>query len=641
MKKTCYLFCVIVLLSFTALQLNAKRVYVKLATDPDNAWSSVVPDANNVVVAMSAGNTAFNSSEVLTNIAVNDEVWVAKGIYANTGALNMNGTLAGVKLYGGFKGDETSLDQRPLFDADGNGTVDPWEFLYVTNFTGSSAGSSFRLLTINATGDVADGFTLSDNKVTATNNAAAAYLTAGAVLNKCIIRNIGTDWANSSAINGGAVQANGGGTISYCLFENCYCNNSNSSAYGGAANVSGTTGSIVNSVIRNCSGTSTNSSGGLGGGLFINLGSKAENCLIYNNYSSYRGGGVYVHNSTDTQANLVRLYNLTVVNNVAVNGGGGAFINRTNADSYNCVAWGNTNGTNPNNFNMNNASFTDALAYNGAEGSGVWLTKNTKTSPANTVLVSTNNPVVQGTDMAPMFTNPTTFAGNTTDPARIAAISAAAWTLKPGSALVNNGINAPDNTANASVAVPFATADFVGTARPAGAKYDLGAYEYINITPSITWVQDLTKLKINDTQVSLTASSSALDFASPITYTSDNLNVVTVTDNVLTIVGVGNAVVTAHQAANTFYNAAGDVAQNVVVDNTTSVNSVGNTIKEWSVIKNGVLLNTAGTIEVTDLTGKMLKKSRVSAGQIIPLASGVYVIRFTSNKVISVRKIVL
>lgn len=641
MKKTFYLFCMTVFLSFTAMQLNAKRVYVKLATDPDNAWSTVVPDANNVVFTLYAGNTAFNSAEVLANIALNDEVWVAKGIYANTGALNMNGTLAGVKLYGGFKGDESALDQRRLVDADGNGMIEPWEFLYVTNFTGSSSGSSFRLLTINATGDVADGFTLSDNKVTSVNNAAAAYLTSGAVLNKCIIRNIGTDWANASAINGGAVQANGGGTVSFCLFENCFCNNSNSSTYGGAANVSGTTGSIVNSVIRNCSGTSTNSSGGLGGGLFINLGSKAENCVIYNNYSSYRGGGVYVHNSTESQANLVRLYNLTIVNNVAVNGGGGVFVNRINADSYNCVAWGNTNGTNPNNFNMNAASFTDALAYNGAEGSGVWLTKNTKTSPANTVLVSTNDPVVQGTDMAPMFTNPTTFAGNTTDPVRIAAISAATWTLKPGSALVNNGINAPDNAANAAVAVPFATVDFMGTTRPAGAKYDIGACEYVNITPTITWVQDLTGLKINDSQVSLNGSSSAISFATPVTYTSNNINVVTVTDNILTIVGVGNAVVTAHQASNTYYNAAVDIAQNVVVDNVTSVNFVNNTIKELTVTKNGVVLNGVGTIEVMDLTGRSLKNIKVSTGQIMPLISGVYVIRFTSNEGISVQKIVL
>lgn len=260
------------------------------------------------------------------------------------------------------------------------------------------------------------------------------------------------------------------------MFENCYCNNSNSSTYGGAANVSGTTSSIINTVIRNCSGTSTNSSGGLGGGLFINLGSKAENCLIYNNYSSFRGGGVFVHNSSDSQANLVRLYNLTVVNNVATNAGGGVFSNRLNVDAYNCVTWGNTNGTNPNNYNMNLASFTDALAYNGAEGSGVWLTKNAQTSPTNIVLVATNDPVT-GTDLAPMFTNPTTFAGNTTDVVKIAEIIAATWTLKPGSALINNGINAPDNTANNSVAIAFSTTDIIGTTRPLGIKCDIGAYE--------------------------------------------------------------------------------------------------------------------------------------------------------------------
>jgi len=148
-------------------------------------------------------------------------------------------------------------------------------------------------------------------------------------------------------------------------------------------------------------------------------------------------------------------------------------------------------------------------------------------------------------------------------------------------------------------------------------------------------------LKINDGQVSLTASSSALSFAAPITYTSNNINVVSVANNVLSIVGLGSAVVTAHQAANTFFNAATDIAQNVVIDNVTSVSSVGNIVKELSVVKNGVVLNAAGTVEVMDLTGRQIKNIKVSTGQIIRLSSGIYIIRFSNNSGTSVKKVIL
>ena len=71
-------------------------------------------------------------------------------------------------------------------------------------------------------------------------------------------------------------------------------------------------------------------------------------------------------------------------------------------------------------------------------------------------------------------------------------------------------------------------------------------------TQTITWNDDLSTLKINDV-ITLTATS---DAGLEITYTIDNSAVATIEDNILTIVGAGEANITAQQAGNDTYNSA-------------------------------------------------------------------------------------
>jgi hypothetical protein len=89
------------------------------------------------------------------------------------------------------------------------------------------------------------------------------------------------------------------------------------------------------------------------------------------------------------------------------------------------------------------------------------------------------------------------------------------------------------------------------------------------ITPSITWIQDLTGLKTTGTSVTLTATSSATINAAIITYTSSDNSVVSVSGSILTMVGAGSATVTAHQASNAYFDAATDVSQSVIVSKIT------------------------------------------------------------------------
>lgn len=71
-------------------------------------------------------------------------------------------------------------------------------------------------------------------------------------------------------------------------------------------------------------------------------------------------------------------------------------------------------------------------------------------------------------------------------------------------------------------------------------------------TQTITWNDDLSALKINDV-ITLTATS---DAGLEITYTIDNSAVATIEGNTLTIIGAGEANITAQQAGNETHNSA-------------------------------------------------------------------------------------
>jgi hypothetical protein len=160
----------------------------------------------------------------------------------------------------------------------------------------------------------------------------------------------------------------------------------------------------------------------------------------------------------------------------------------------------------------------------------------------------------------------------------------------------------------------------------------------VQLTPVITWNQDLTKFLISDiggadTILDATTSSSADTNSSPITYTSSDANVAIVVENKLTVVGEGTAVITAKQPANKYYTAATDVVKNVTVSASLGTNSVEKAKENNFIFVNseGIVSNIEGTLKVYAINGALLKNIAVSKNQVIPVDKGQYIVITTIN----------
>ena len=88
------------------------------------------------------------------------------------------------------------------------------------------------------------------------------------------------------------------------------------------------------------------------------------------------------------------------------------------------------------------------------------------------------------------------------------------------------------------------------------------------LSQTLTWTQDLLICRIGDDDVLLTAavSGSYLPGLGEVTYMSSNTDVAVISDNILRIVGVGTAAITASQTGNNAYNAATDVVKTITVE---------------------------------------------------------------------------
>lgn len=513
MKTKLITICILTCVLFCSTSAFARRVYVKLASDA-TAWSHITEDNDHKIITIPGGSTDF-TQHVLIQLQQFDEVWVAKGVYTNTGKLtlyndeNLGLVYGNITLYGGFAGTETNPSQRALFDKDENGLIEPWEFVNETNFRGagnsSANASNFQMIHLGQN-SVLDGVTISDNYYTATNVASGGVIATSATIRKCIVRDLTTAFPGNTTFGGGFYVT--GGHVESCLFETCaaiagndesdlYCYGGALNAYGFQDNQPGTpTGSIRNSVIRNCRAGKGNNRG-RGGAIFGKNGLIIENCVMYNNIATLHGGAFFFHNNGDANKHVNRLINCTVVNNCSMdaNSRSACFADCDYAEFYNCVFWGNPNTDYPqtadayvNTFRLraNNASvtaypFIDGFAFNGTiQNSNA--NKNAGLNP-----ITLNTPIVGGFDAAaggvdPKFTNPTPFQGLALNAADLSDIRKANFTLQAGSPLIDAGVNAPTNQTTgydvASLPASFSGTDIRGAVRNIGAKFDIGAYEF-------------------------------------------------------------------------------------------------------------------------------------------------------------------
>ena len=240
-------------------------------------------------------------------LGFSNEIWVAEGIYyPDQSEANPTGTglrtdtfvlYSGCKIYGGFSGGETSLDQRNYLsnrtilsgDLDNNDT---------DNFS-NHGDNSYHVVYSGITTNLLDGLTITGGAATETagnNSYGGGIFDTQAVVKNCI-------FTRNQANRGGGYY--GAGAIVNCIFENNKANNE-------------------------------------GGGAFYD-GSEITNCVFYSN-TAILGGGAFCY------GNGVNIINCTFTDNLSTYGtnrGDALYISTYDSDGsngseiYNCIFWAN------------------------------------------------------------------------------------------------------------------------------------------------------------------------------------------------------------------------------------------------------------------------------------------------------------
>jgi predicted outer membrane repeat protein len=220
-----------------------KPLYVKSsATGTGSSWSDPI------------------SLEDAMDIAVSgDEIWVATGTYKptdDTDRLISFELTEGVKLYGGFAGDETSLEERSFLS---NLTI----FSGNIGTTSTSDDNSYRVFKIEGT--------------------AQDPITNNTCIDGIIIEDGYASSANNSSSNGGGMY------LSYAspIITNVLFRNNSATENGGAVYSDENSQPLFGNIIF-----SNNSADELGGAVYTNNAVYFYNCLWYKNSSGYWGGAI-------------------------------------------------------------------------------------------------------------------------------------------------------------------------------------------------------------------------------------------------------------------------------------------------------------------------------------------------------------
>lgn len=336
---------------FFVLKTGAQTTFYVDASRPDNTGAGT------------SWATAKKDLQVALNLSVTgDQVWVKAGTYlpthdpfANTApANNRDKTFNlknGVKIYGGFAGTETQLNQR---NWQTNITTLSGDLGVVNTLTDNAY---HVVIAVNVGGTILDGFTITKGYAT------APWLSSVTVSGRVIDRFKG----------GGIYNTNSAANFTNCTVKgnSADCTDTNDDAWGAG---------IVNdncaSAFTNCfiDGNSFLAGGGsfgvFGAGMMINGGTCTLNtCAFINNTSgsgfldASRGGALYINSSTTSITNCV--FNNNSSQNGAVVASGGA---ETNLASFlNCTFSGNTSSYAGTTFSgFAKCSFKNCILWNNA-----------------------------------------------------------------------------------------------------------------------------------------------------------------------------------------------------------------------------------------------------------------------------------
>ncbi|MGH2645587.1 MAG: hypothetical protein ACRDE2_16675, partial [Chitinophagaceae bacterium] len=287
-----------------------------------SSWSS----------ALDSLNTALDAA--LTNTSIK-QIWVAKGTYQPI--LNSSFFMVkNVKIYGGFAGNETNINQRDLSAGytsilegnsnsvfiNGNNGITNSAVLDGFTVTGGNGNDGGGIININVS-PVISNCTFTNNK--ASFNGGGIYNDhSSPVVSNCI-------FSNNNAGNGGGICND---SSSAPALYNCNFYLNTASVGGGGQNNNASSASFTNC---NFSGNSASMGAGMQN---INSSPTFTNCgFTGNSVPIGQGSGMYNQNASPT------LLNCTLSGNNALAGNGGGMYNQNSSPVItNSIIWGNSDG---------------------------------------------------------------------------------------------------------------------------------------------------------------------------------------------------------------------------------------------------------------------------------------------------------
>lgn len=500
------------LLSFIYLNLSSQTIrYVKPVSSGTGDGSSWANASGNLQGMINAGT-------------VNDEVWVAAGIYKPAADINGNANPGdprtktfvlkqGVKVYGGFNGTEATLSQRDFI---ANITILSGDI----GAAGTPTDNSYHVITCYHIAFVAptrlDGVQIMGGNANINgtdingifkSRAGGLYINGGSALALAEMAVDNCTFTNNFAFaEGGAVYL----AYSISSFNNCTFSQNSSNIWGGAvagfesdlpftgchfiSNSSSGAGAIYNfegkSIIQSCDFSFNHAVNG--GAIIHSTGypstattSIIKNSVFVSNSANVVGGALVVGNHD------MQVINCGFVSNTAANEGGAVHIStnviNVNVSFYNCSFTRNTCTANAGKgaalfyYTKTGGEVRNSILWNNTTPANTLDDNNEEIMRAdNTLALNVSNSIVRDYDPVNSV-NINWGAGiSTADPLFLDATDPDGADNKirtPDDGLTLQGGSLGINTGNNAAIPPGTTTDIIGLARIAGPAVDLGAYE--------------------------------------------------------------------------------------------------------------------------------------------------------------------